>query len=92
MRVSASSESGSTWSSSNGYPTHHCETRLSHTRRVGALCARGSRDERQARAGRIHPGPGSFHTRSGGAARKVDQYAAQKVIHSEGGSFYVLLI
>ncbi len=28
----------------------------------------------------------------GGAARKVDQYAAQKVIHSEGGSFYVLLI
>jgi hypothetical protein len=28
---------------------------------------------------------------AGGAARKVDQYAAQKVIHSEGGSFYVLL-
>jgi integrase len=28
----------------------------------------------------------------GGAARKVDQYAAQKVIHSEGRSFYVLLI
>ena len=28
---------------------------------------------------------------SGGAARKVDQSAAQKVIHSKGGSFYVLL-
>jgi predicted RecB family nuclease len=28
----------------------------------------------------------------GGAARKVDQYAARKVIQSEGGSFYVLLI
>src|SRR5215510_16364742 len=27
----------------------------------------------------------------GGAARKVDQYAARKVIQSEGGSFYVLL-
>jgi hypothetical protein len=26
----------------------------------------------------------------GGAARKVDQYAARKVIRSEGGSFYVL--
>jgi pimeloyl-ACP methyl ester carboxylesterase len=25
------------------------------------------------------------------AARKVDQYAARKLIHSEGGSFYVLL-
>jgi hypothetical protein len=29
---------------------------------------------------------------SGGAARKVDQYAARKVIQSEGGSFYVLLL
>jgi hypothetical protein len=29
---------------------------------------------------------------SGGAARKVDQYAARKVIQFEGGSFYVLLI
>jgi hypothetical protein len=29
---------------------------------------------------------------AGGAARKVDQYAARKVIQSEGGSFYVLLI
>lgn len=28
----------------------------------------------------------------GYAARKVDQYAAQKVGHSEGGSFYVFLI
>ena len=27
----------------------------------------------------------------GGAARKVDQYAARKVIQSEGGSFYVFL-
>jgi len=27
----------------------------------------------------------------GYAARKVDQYAAQKVGHSEGGSFYVVL-
>ena len=30
--------------------------------------------------------------RDGGAARKVDQYAARKVIQPEGGSFYVLLI
>src|SRR5262245_3189292 len=28
----------------------------------------------------------------GSAARKVDQYAARKVIHSEGGSLYVLLL
>jgi len=28
----------------------------------------------------------------GGAARKVDQYAARKVIQSEGGSFYVFLL
>jgi hypothetical protein len=27
---------------------------------------------------------------SGYAARKVGQYAAQKVIHSEGGPFYVV--
>jgi NAD(P)-dependent dehydrogenase (short-subunit alcohol dehydrogenase family) len=33
-----------------------------------------------------------YLTALGGAARKVDQYAAQKVIHSEGRSFYVLLI
>jgi hypothetical protein len=34
----------------------------------------------------------SGRIRSGGAARKVDQYAARKVIHREGGSFYVLLL
>lgn len=28
---------------------------------------------------------------AGGAARKVDRYAARKVSQSEGGSFYVLL-
>jgi hypothetical protein len=34
---------------------------------------------------------GNF-TAGGGAARRVDQYAARKVIQSEGGPFYVLLV
>ena len=32
------------------------------------------------------------HAVRGGAAPNVDQSAARKVIHFEGGSFYVLLI